>query len=140
MLMKQILKYLKRFDYILIITAVLLSFTPTIITTFFLSQQSKNQLIALVKINGDVVDRFVLSDSTPNQEFYYTPNDNQYNIVEIDRHRIRIKEDNSPDQIGVRTGWISQYGQVAVCLPHQLMIEITGEATPDANEMILPLN
>lgn len=137
--MKRILQYLKLYDYILIMLAILLSFVPTIITTYFFSQQSQNQLIAVVKVNGEIVDRFVLSENTQTQEIYYTPNPGQYNIVEVSGTRIRIKEDNSPDQIGVRTGWISRYGQMAVCLPHQLIIEIIGDSPPDSNELIIPL-
>ena len=33
-------------------------------------------------------------------------------------------EDNSPDQIAVRTGWISNPGQTSICLPHKLVISI----------------
>lgn len=137
--MKQILKSLKRLDYILIISAILLSFTPTIITTFFISTKAQAQQIALIKINGEVVDRYVLSENTPPQEIYYTPNPNQYNIIEINGTRIRIKEDNSPDQIGVRTGWISKTGQLAICLPHQLIIEIISSEESEEPELIIPL-
>lgn len=137
--MKQLFKSLKRLDYILISMAILLSFTPTILTTLFISSQKNAQQIAVIKINGKVVDRYVLSDNTPPQEIYYTPNPNQYNIVEISGNRIRIKEDNSPDQIGVRTGWISQNGQLAICLPHQFIIEIIGAKENEAPEIIIPL-
>ena len=66
--------------------------------------------------------------------------DDQYNIIEVDGTRIRDKEDNSPDQIAVQTGWISQPGQTSICLPHGLMIEIvsTEPATSD-NDTIIPL-
>ena len=52
----------------------------------------------------------------------------------------RDKEDSSPDQIAVQTGWISQPGQTSICLPHGLMIEIvsTEPATSD-NDTIIPL-
>ena len=62
------------------------------------------------------------------------------NIIEIDGTRFRDKEDNSPDQIAVQTGWISQPGQTSICLPHGLMIEIisTEPATSD-NDTIIPL-
>ena len=52
----------------------------------------------------------------------------------------RDKEDSSPDQIAVQTGWVSQPGQTSICLPHGLMIEIisTEPATSD-NDTIIPL-
>lgn len=137
--MKQLLKSLKKLDYILIISAILLSFTPTVLTTFFISSQKTAQKIAVIKINGEIVDRYVLSDNTPPQEIYYTPNPDQYNIVEINGNRIRIKEDNSPDQIGVRTGWISRTGQLAICLPHQFIIEIINTEENEEPKIIIPL-
>ena len=39
-----------------------------------------------------------------------------------------LKEDNSPDQIAVRTGWISKPGQTSICLPHKLVISIEKRA------------
>ncbi len=33
------------------------------------------------------------------------PDKGQYNIVEVDGDSIRVREDNSPDQIAVKTGW-----------------------------------
>lgn len=137
--MKQLLKTLKKLDYILIVSAILLSFTPTILTTFLISSQKTTQQIAIIKINGEIVDRYVLSDNTPPQEIYYTPNPDQYNIVEIIGTRIRIKEDNSPDQIGVRTGWISKAGQLAICLPHQFIIEIISSEESEEPQIIIPL-
>ena len=141
MTVNDILKHFKPFDYILIGLTLLLSFLPAVFTLTSSSQETQpsNSLIAVVKIKGEVVDQFELSENTPKKEVTYYPNPNQYNIVEIDGTRIRIKEDNSPDQIAVRTGWISQAGQVSVCLPHQLLIEIQSNQEEEKEELILPL-
>ena len=141
MTVNDILKHFKPFDYILISLTLLLSFLPAVFTIAG-SYQTETQtpsLIAVVKIKGEVVDQFELSENTPKKEVTYYPNPNQYNIVEIDGTRIRVKEDNSPDQIAVRTGWISQVGQVSVCLPHQLLIEIQSNQEEEKEELILPL-
>ena len=141
MTVNDILKHFKPFDYILIGLTLLLSFLPAVFTLTSSSQETQpsNSLIAVVKIKGEVVDQFELSENTPKKEVTYYPNPNQYNIVEIDGTRIRVKEDNSPDQIAVRTGWISQVGQVSVCLPHQLLIEIQSNQEEEKEELILPL-
>lgn len=141
MTVNDILKHFKPFDYILIGLTLLVSFLPAVFTLTSSSQETQpsNSLIAVVKIKGEVVDQFELSENTPKKEVTYYPNPNQYNIVEIDGTRIRIKEDNSPDQIAVRTGWISQAGQVSVCLPHQLLIEIQSNQEEEKEELILPL-
>ncbi|HFR3585883.1 TPA: NusG domain II-containing protein [Streptococcus suis] len=142
MTFKSILKQLKLFDYILIGFTLILSFLPAIFTYAQLTTDTNEaKTIAYVRINGEVVDQFELSKDTPHQEKTYYPNEGQYNIIEVDGERIRVKEDNSPDQIAVMTSWISQPGQLSVCLPHNLLIEIKsvgGEST-DEEELILPL-
>ncbi|MEI4334371.1 NusG domain II-containing protein [Streptococcus suis] len=142
MTFKSILKQLKLFDYILIGFTLILSFLPAIFTYAQLTTDTNEaKTIAYVRINGEVVDQFELSKDTPHQEKTYYPNEGQYNIIEVDGERIRVKEDNSPDQIAVMTSWISQPGELSVCLPHNLLIEIKsvgGEST-DEEELILPL-
>ena len=143
MTFKSILKQFKLFDYLLIGLTLLLSFVPAIFTyTHLTSQSNETKIIAYVRINGEVVDQFELSKDTPHQEITYYPNEGQYNIIEVDGERIRDKEDNSPDQIAVMTGWISQPGELSVCLPHNLTIEIKavgGDNSEEEEELILPL-
>lgn len=138
--MKPIIKQLKPFDYLLIGITFLLSFVPAI-WTYSHSQPAADEQTrtALVKINGEVVATFTLSATTPHQEVTYYPNPGQYNIVEVEGERIRVKEDNSPDQIAVQTGWISLPGELSVCLPHNLLIEIQAGQEEDEEQLILPL-
>lgn len=83
-----------------------------------------NQKVAVISINGHVKRRIQLTAHTRHQQFTLYPAKGQYNIIEVQGARIRDKEDNSPDQIAVHTGWISQVGQQSICLPHKLLIEI----------------
>lgn len=135
--MKQIFKYLKPLDYVLILIAVLLSFVPLLVTHWvYQGQADSDQLLAVVKIKGQIVDEFILRSGAGQRLETYHPGPDQYNIVEQVDNQIRVKEDNSPDQIAVKTGWISRPGQVSVCLPHNLLIEVRGQ--PDEDELILP--
>ena len=59
--------------------------------------------------------------------------DGGYNIVEVEPGRIRVSEADCPDQVCVRQGWIATSAAPVVCLPHGLVIEITGgESEVDA--------
>ncbi|MHB2182113.1 NusG domain II-containing protein, partial [Enterococcus faecalis] len=71
---------------------------------------------AVVRINGTEVDRFNL-DKISHKYVKYYPAKVQSNIIEFKDGKIRDREDNSPDQIAVRTGWISNPGQTSICLP-----------------------
>lgn len=134
--MKTILKHFKPFDYLLIGLAVSLSFLPPIMTLMTHQSHHNQETIAIIKIKGKVIDEFNLS-TTEHLIKTYHPDKGQYNTIEIQHGKIRVKEDNSPDQIAVKTGWIKQQGDILVCLPHQLLIEIVGEETDD--DLILPL-
>ena len=133
---------IKPFDIIIVLVLLVLSFLPNAI--FAVQQMAtptdEAKIYAIITIDGEEVQRIELSENTPREEFYFEPHDNQYNIIEVDGTRIRDKEDNSPDQIAVNTGWISKPGQTSICLPHGLMIEIVStEPANSDNDTIIPL-
>ena len=119
-------------DVIIIGILIISSFIPL----FVFSLEKKNNSTedttkyAIVRIDGEEVNRFDL-DKINHKIVKYYPSKGQYNIVEIEDGRIRVKEDNSPDQIAVRTGWISNPGQTSICLPHKLVISIEKKGSPD---------
>ena len=123
---------IKLWDIIIIFALIVASFVPTIVFALsFDDAESENSVkYAVVKIDGKEVERFVL-DEIDSKMVTYHPSDTQYNIVEIQGGKIRVKEDNSPDQIAVRTGWISEPGQTSICLPHRLVITIEQEGKSD---------
>ncbi|NBA63091.1 NusG domain II-containing protein [Enterococcus mundtii] len=123
---------IKPWDIIIIFVLVVASFVPTIVFALsFDNAESGNSVkYAVVKIDGKEVERFDL-DEISSKMVTYHPSDTQYNIVEIQEGKIRVKEDNSPDQIAVRTGWISEPGQTSICLPHRLVITIEQEGQSD---------
>lgn len=126
--MKNIRKMVRPFDIIIITLLIFLSFLPSIIFARNNSiDESENIVYAIVSINGEEVDRFQLTGNTTHEFIEYNPNPGQYNIIEIDGERIRNKEDNSPQQISVRTGWIDSPGETSLNIPHRLLIEIKSE-------------
>ena len=125
---KRVMKVFKPFDFVVIIVLIIGSFLPFLF--FFLQEaqavDNEGDRIAIVRINGEVVDEFNLDEVDDFEKTYY-PADDQYNIVQVEDGRIRVKQDNSPDQIAVKTSWIWKNGQTSICLPHRLVIEITQE-------------
>jgi hypothetical protein len=49
-------------------------------------------------------------------------------IITIEKRRARITSDPSPRQYCVRQGWLQQAGEIAICLPNQVSVELTGGA------------
>lgn len=46
--------------------------------------------------------------------------------VLVDRRRVRVAADPSPRQYCVRQGWLARAGEVAICAPNQVSVEIQG--------------
>ena len=46
--------------------------------------------------------------------------------IAIHNRQVRIATDPSPRQYCVRQGWLKQAGEVAVCLPNQVSVELGG--------------
>jgi len=133
---------IRPFDVILIIFLLLASFVPAGVFAWQLSQIPEDSaLIAVITINGVEVDRFELNETAQHLVTYTAEHGlvgNQYNVVEVDQSRIRVQRDNSPDQVGVNMGWISQPGQTIVVLPHRLLIRIEAEHQPHEEDIIIP--
>jgi hypothetical protein len=47
-------------------------------------------------------------------------------IVSIRDRKARIASDPSPRQYCVRQGWLQQAGEIAICLPNQVSVELAG--------------
>jgi len=47
-------------------------------------------------------------------------------IVAIEKRKARIASDPSPRQYCVHQGWLQQAGEIAICLPNQVSVELTG--------------
>ena len=48
--------------------------------------------------------------------------------ISIRNHQARIASDPSPRQYCVRQGWLKQAGEIAICLPNQVSLELTGSS------------
>ncbi|AYQ24203.1 MULTISPECIES: NusG domain II-containing protein [Enterococcus] len=119
-------------DIIIIGILIISSLVPLFV--FFIEKENETTedviKYAVVRIDGEEVDRFDL-DTINHKLVNYYPAEGKYNVVEIKGGRIRVREDNSPDQIAVRTGWISKPGQTSICLPHKLVISIEKKGSLD---------
>lgn len=107
---------MKPLDFIIILVFFVASFS---VLAFLPSRKAGAE--AVVRINGKVVRTFNL---TENQSWTYQAKNGNWNIIQVEDGKIRDKADNSPDQIAVHRGWISKVGETAICLPHNLVIEV----------------
>jgi len=84
--------------------------------------------IAVVTIDGEIVERFDLSKNLPD---YLVETENGYNLLSFADGMVRVIEADCPDQICIHFGWIKNVGQTIVCLPHKMVVRIENEAIKD---------
>ncbi|MBF0447699.1 MAG: NusG domain II-containing protein [Magnetococcales bacterium] len=46
--------------------------------------------------------------------------------IEVNKGRVRLLEYASPRMVGTRTGWIQHSGEIAVCVPCGILIQVQG--------------
>lgn len=104
-----------------IILFVLLA-TLLIALGFRLFPSEEDNLQAQITLQGNLFTTIPLD----HQEFFTI--DGVYGPVEIEIEpgKIRVAHVTCPDQICRKTGWISRSGQVIVCIPNQLVIQLIG--------------
>ncbi len=47
-------------------------------------------------------------------------------LIAIENRKVRIASDPGPRQYCVRQGWLKQAGEIALCLPNQVSVELVG--------------
>ncbi|WP_153110360.1 NusG domain II-containing protein [Propionivibrio limicola] len=46
--------------------------------------------------------------------------------IAVEKRRVRVVSDPGPHQYCVRQGWLEQPGEIAICAPNQVSLQITG--------------
>lgn len=82
--------------------------------------------IAVIKQKGNVIKTIDLDTIKEKKQFTIPYDSNSFNQVEVDSGKIRFVDADCPDKICIETGWISEPGESAVCLPHKTIISIEG--------------
>ncbi|WP_066191279.1 MULTISPECIES: NusG domain II-containing protein [Gracilibacillus] len=132
--MRNFMKMLKPFDIVIIVVLIFISLIPLTYFSIMQAQQKGDTVVAEISRDGEVLREITLTGNEGNEEFTIEGEGDQYNRIEVDGERIRIKEDNSPDQVGVRMGWKDKPGETIVCLPHKLLIELSSENEDNGGE------
>ena len=86
------------------------------------------QSAQIVKITqkGQVLQEIDLTQVKEPYSFVIEGESGALNTVQVEPGRICISEASCPDQVCVHQGWISDGSEPIVCLPNQVIIQITG--------------
>lgn len=59
-------------------------------------------------------------------------------IIKVEQGGVRVLEGNCPDQVCVHTGVVNHQGQVIICAPGKMVIQMEGTARGDQVDAVLP--
>lgn len=77
---------------------------------------------ALIRSGGKVFKEVPLS----RDQQIEVPGPLGVSIITIEKRKARITSDPSPRQYCVRQGWLKNAGEIAICLPNEVSVELTG--------------
>jgi len=91
-------------------------------------------LLALNLWNGGIADKAIIRSGgkvfrevpLSRDQRIEVPGPLGVSVITIEKRRARITSDPSPRQYCVRQGWLQQAGEIAICLPNEISVELTG--------------
>ena len=89
-------------------------------------RQPPKDPIARILLDGELLEEIDLDRVGASYSFTVENGSGGSNTIQVERGRIRVSHADCPDQVCVEQGWISDGTVPIVCLPHGLIIEITG--------------
>jgi hypothetical protein len=119
----------KKWDIIIIILLILLSFIPEIILGTMMGKNYDNTY-AEITVEGKLYKKILLSEHRGEEEFKVKTEDG-YNLIVLKDNSIAIIDADCPDKVCMKPGFISKPGESLVCLPHKLMVEVKGNTDID---------
>ena len=76
----------------------------------------------IIRSGGKIFRELPLSRNT----LIEVPGPLGFSKISIHNHQARIASDPSPRQYCVKQGWLKQAGEIAICLPNQVSLELSG--------------
>jgi hypothetical protein len=125
---------INKYDIALIIVIIAVNIMILIYGSF--NTVDKGQKIAYVYSDNKLVGEYTLTD---NYKTEFTVNGKDgYNTVHIEDGKVWIHEATCPDKICLSQGKISHDGELIVCLPNKMMVQIkdNDEAVDDIDIIV----
>lgn len=112
-----VLRFIKSGDWL---TLVLGSVCVVLLTLTLWSGELADK--AVIRSGGKLFQEVPLSR---NQQIE-VPGRLGISLISVENRKVRIASDPSPRQYCVRQGWLQQAGEIALCLPNQVSVELVG--------------
>lgn len=113
---------MKRSDIFVVGIILIVALSVALFTMKPNEETSKGKYIS-IQIDGEEVEQIEWSKENINKEFRFE-GIKGYNIIQVGKSDVKMIEANCPDQICVHNAPIKEVGEMIVCLPHRVIVEI----------------
>lgn len=117
---------LKKGDIVLLVIITVMVVISFAAVSKYKSSGYDTREVAVIKMRDRVIKSIDLSSVTEPQKIKVSGEYNQ--VILVENGRIRFLETDCPDKICVSAGWLSEKGDMAVCVPNNTMIKIEGQS------------
>ncbi len=107
-------------DFILIGVLLAASLIAFVVIQYLIKKPGDK---VVIKVDGKVVKELSLSEDT---KFTVQGYQGGYNEIIIEYGYVKVNSADCPDELCVHTGTIDKSGETIVCLPHRVVVEVTG--------------
>ena len=115
---------MKKGDKILILTIFILSiFSYGFI--YLSGGEERGRYISL-QVNGEEVKRLTFT-SSEEPYVYRLETEHGLNVVEVVGNKVHLIEADCPDKLCIKQGFIEKTGEVIVCIPNKMVLEIKSD-------------
>lgn len=117
-----------RWDKYLIVIIIIVSLS----SMFYIKNIATNSGEKYVSVEVDGKQHKKITFSNDNKKRYLDINTKYgYNKLEIYKEKVRVIEASCPDQLDIKQGFIENVGEIIVCLPNRMVVEVKGENVSD---------
>lgn len=119
-----------RWDKYLIVLVLIISISSMVYIKNIAASQ--NDKYIAVEVNGSEYKKVTFSEDDKSR-YLDIKTKYGYNKLEIENGKVRVIDASCPDKLDVKQGFIKDVGEVIVCLPNRMVVEIKGEKNPEKN-------
>lgn len=117
---------MKKTDKYVLLGAMILLVLSSLGVFIFKFVLARPGTTALVSQNGKLIKTIDLSKVHEPYEFTIETDKGHSNTIYVEKNKIKFIKANCPDKRCVKTGFLATTNDIAVCLPHGLLIQIEG--------------
>ncbi len=124
---------MKRFDIIIVVLIIAIAAGSLGILRMNSNKKYQEKYVE-VYVDGELIKTIVF-DSTNNTEPFTVQTSHGINVIGIENGMVQITEADCRDQICIKDGPISEPGEMLVCLPHKVVVEVKGKGEEKVDEL-----